>query len=178
MSIEFEVMESEKIKGVYIIKPNKFKDLRGEIWSAFISKDLDILLPEGIKFIHDKFITSKHNVLRGIHGDANTYKLATCLYGEIEQVVVDCRVESPTYMQYEKIVINPENQLIVLLPPNMGNAHYVKSDLAIYYYKCAYNGEYTDADKQFTLAWNDSKIGINWSCKNPILSKRDLIVEA
>lgn len=44
----------------------------------------------------------------------------------------------------------------------------------MYYYKCAYEGEYLDADEQFTLAWNDPKIDIDWGVKNPILSERDI----
>lgn len=173
--INFNLEKSNKINGVYIVTPNKFKDLRGEIWTSYIQKDLkEKLLPAGIDFIHDKFATSKHNVLRGIHGDPNTYKFVTCVYGEIIQVVVDCRKDSPTYMQYEKFIINKDNQKMILIPPGMGNAHYVCSDIAVYHYKCAYNGKYTDADGQFTIAWNDERIGIDWPCKNPILSTRDI----
>ncbi|WP_300955833.1 dTDP-4-dehydrorhamnose 3,5-epimerase family protein, partial [Helicobacter rodentium] len=52
----------------------------------------------------------------------------------------------------------------------------VRSKEAIYYYKCAYEGEYVDADSQFTYAWNDERIGINWGITNPILSQRDVLV--
>ena len=138
MAIEFDIQESKKLKGVYIITPNKFRDLRGEIWSAFTSEAIDKLLPNNIRFIHDKFIHSKHNVIRGIHGDKNTYKLATCVYGQIHQVVVDCNENSPTYLQYEEFVIDADNQKMILVPAGFGNAHYVSSQSAVYYYKCAY----------------------------------------
>ena len=52
--------------------------------------------------------------------------------------------------------------------------HYVRSKEAVYYYKLAYDGEYIDADEQFTLAWNDERLKINWGAKNPILSERDI----
>ncbi|MCR6578792.1 dTDP-4-dehydrorhamnose 3,5-epimerase family protein [Campylobacter insulaenigrae] len=174
MAIEFDIQESKILKGVYIITPNKFKDLRGEIWTAFTSESIDKLLPDNLKFIHDKFIYSKHNVIRGIHGDNKTYKLATCVHGEVHQVVVDCRKESSTYLKWEKFVINEQNQQIILVPAGFGNAHYVSSNGAVYYYKCAYLGEYVDADDQFTYAWNDEKIGIDWPTRNPILSERDI----
>ena len=174
MAIEFNIQESKILEGVYIITPNKFQDLRGEIWTAFTSEAIDKLLPNNLQFIHDKFIYSKHNVIRGIHGDHKTYKLATCVYGEIHQVVVDCRKDSPTYLKYEKFIINQENQQIILVPSGFGNAHYVSSDSAVYYYKCAYKGSYVDADDQFTFAWNDPRIGINWPTNNPILSDRDI----
>lgn len=175
MAIEFEIKESKLLKGVYVIKPNKFRDLRGEIYTAFTSEAIDKLLPSPLRFIHDKFIHSKQNVIRGIHGDTKTYKLATCVYGEVEQVVVDCNENSPTYLKWEKFIINEENQLIILVPAGFGNAHCVRSKEAVYYYKCAYEGEYVDANEQFTYAWNDERIGIDWTTKAPILSERDKI---
>ncbi|EFV06226.1 dTDP-4-dehydrorhamnose 3,5-epimerase [Campylobacter jejuni subsp. jejuni DFVF1099] len=98
MAIEFDIQESKILKGVYIITPNKFRDLRGEIWTAFTDEYLSKLVPDGIKFKHDKFINSHFNVLRGIHGDVKTYKLVTCVYGEVHQVVVDCRKDSPNFI--------------------------------------------------------------------------------
>ncbi|ECP7274973.1 dTDP-4-dehydrorhamnose 3,5-epimerase family protein [Campylobacter jejuni] len=173
--IEFEIKESSILKGVYIITPNKFKDLRGEIWTAFTEEDLGDIIPKNIKFKHDKFINSYFNVLRGIHGDVKTYKLVTCVYGEVHQVVVDCRKDSPTYLKWEKFIINRKNQKLILIPPNMGNSHYVSSKNAVYYYKLAYDGEYLDALDQFTYAWNDERINIDWPTSNPILSERDIL---
>lgn len=80
MAIEFDIQESKILKGVFIITPNSFKDLRGEIWSVFSSKDIESLLPSNLKFVLDKFTLSKHNVLRGIHGDHKSWKLVTCVY--------------------------------------------------------------------------------------------------
>ena len=171
--IEFNIEESKLLKGVFIITPNKFKDLRGDIWTAFRDENLAYLAINA-KFKHDKFINSHFNVLRGIHGDSKTYKLVTCVYGEILQVVVDCRPESSSYLKHESFLINQKEQKLILLPPNMGNAHYVRSKEAVYYYKLAYDGEYIDADEQFTLAWNDERLKINWGAKNPILSERDI----
>ena len=64
---------------------------------------------------------------------------------------------------------------MILVPAGFGNAHYVGSSSAVYYYKCAYLGQYTDADEQFTYAWNDPRIGIEWPTTNPILSERDIL---
>lgn len=175
MAIEFEIQESKILKGVYIITPNKFKDSRGEIWTAFTSEAIDKLLPDGLRFIHDKFIHSHHNVIRGIHGDTKTYKLVTCVYGQIHQVVVDCRLDSPNFLKWEKFIIDSNHQQIILLPAGFGNAYRVSSQNAVYYYKCAYIGEYADAPDQFTYAWNDERIGIDWGISDPILSERDLL---
>lgn len=175
MAMEFIIKESEILKGVFIITPNKFSDLRGDIWTAFTEENLASLVPEGIKFKHDKFINSHKNVLRGIHGDEKTYKLVTCVYGEVQQVVVDCRRESPSYLKYESFNISPKNQRLILLPPNMGNAHCVLSNDAVYYYKLAYIGAYLDAPDQFTLAYNDKRVNVKWQVQKPILSERDIL---
>ena len=175
MAFDFIIEESQKIKGVYIITPSISEDLRGNIWTSFYQEDIEKLLPKGLHFKHDKFSQSRQNVLRGIHGDIKTWKYVTCVFGEIHQYVVDCRENSPTYLQWEEFIINKDQQKMILIPPCMGNAYYVKSEYAVYHYKCAYDGEYLDAGDQFTFAWNDPKINITWPTKSPILSDRDIL---
>ena len=174
MSIDFDIQESTKIAGVYILKPSISEDTRGNIWTSFLKDEVEELLPNDLYFKHDKFSTSKNNVLRGIHGDIKSWKLVTCVHGEIQQVVVDCRKDSPTYKQWQDFIINQDNQQLILIPPNMGNAYYVNSENAVYHYKLAYDGDYIDADEQFSLSWNDDSIGIKWMSDNPVLSNRDM----
>jgi dTDP-4-dehydrorhamnose 3,5-epimerase len=173
MSIEFDIKESCVIHGVYILTPSISKDARGDIWTSFLKGEVEELLPDDLFFKHDKFSTSKHNVLRGIHGDTKSWKLVTCVFGEIQQVVVDMRKNSPTYKHWESFILNQNSQQLILIPPNMGNAYYVKSSEAVYHYKLAYDGDYIDADEQFSVKWNDKSIGIKWMSDNPILSNRD-----
>jgi dTDP-4-dehydrorhamnose 3,5-epimerase len=173
MSIEFDIQQSTEISGVYILTPSISKDSRGNIWTSFLKDEVEKLLPSDLYFKHDKFSTSKYNVLRGIHGDTKSWKLVTCVHGEIQQVVVDCRKDSPTYKQWQSFIISQSNQQLILIPPNMGNAYYVKSSEAVYHYKLAYDGDYIDADEQFSVSWNDDSIGIKWLSNNPILSNRD-----
>ena len=173
MSTEFDVKESDKIRGLYVLTPSIATDLRGNIWTSFIKNEVEKLLPSNLSFIHDKFSVSKHNVLRGVHGDNKSWKLVTCVHGEIQQVVVDMRKESPTYKQWQDFIISGDNQYLILIPPNMGNAYYVSSESAVYHYKLAYNGEYIDANDQFSISWNDESIGIKWLTDKPILSIRD-----
>ncbi len=173
MSIEFQIQESNVIKSVWTIKPSISTDLRGNIWTSFLKDEIERLLPDDLFFKHDKFSESKKNVLRGIHGDEKSWKLVTCVYGEIIQVVVDCRKESPTYLGWDKFVINKENQLSVLIPPNMGNSYLVTSEVCVYHYKLAYKGDYIDAESQFTIKWNDPRLNIDWPTQSPILQIRD-----
>ena len=167
------MVQSSVIKGVWIVKPTIAKDNRGNIWTSFLKDEIEKLLPDNFYFKHDKFSKSKKNVLRGIHGDEKSWKLVTCVYGSIQQVVVDCRKESDTYSKYESFEINEKNQMSIFIPPRLGNAYFVNSDFAVYHYKLAYDGNYIDADKQFSYTWNDPLFNIKWPTKEPILSKRD-----
>ena len=173
MSINFTIEESKKIKGVWIIRPSVSEDIRGNIWTSFVKDEIEKLLPDNLHFKHDKFSESKGNVLRGIHGDSKSWKLVTCVYGEIQQVVVDCREGSSTHLKWEKFIINNSNQISILIPPQMGNSYYVSSKDAVYHYKLAYDGGYIDTDSQFSIKWNDDRISIDWPTDKPILSERD-----
>ena len=173
---DFEIIKSKVFDEVLIIKPSIFEDLRGNIFTSY-NKEIyeNDILPKYLDFKHDKFAESKKNVLRGLHGDNKTWKLVSCVYGEILEVVVDMRENSPTYLKWESYNLEANNYKQVLIPPGFVNGYYVKTDKAVFHYKLAYDGEYIDADKQITVAWNDERIGINWPCNNPILQERDII---
>ena len=173
MSVDFLIEESKIIQDVSILKPTISTDHRGNIWSSFTKECIESLLPDGLYFKHDKFSESRYNVLRGIHGDHKSWKLVTCVYGDIHQVVVDTRRDSSSFRKYQSFHINSKEPLLILLPPGVGNAYYVNSEFAVYHYKLAYKGDYLDADDQFTLDWNDAVFGIPWPTTNPILSIRD-----
>lgn len=170
---EFEIMHSEMIEGVVIFKPSINFDHRGTLFTTFNKEVFDPFIPDDLYLKHDKFSKSFKNVLRGIHGDTKSWKLVTCVFGEVLQVIVDCRKGSSTYLQWQQFIINEGNPVLVLLPPGIGNSFYVKSEVAVYHYKLAYPGEYLDAEDQFSVKWNDPKIGITWPTDSPILSDRD-----
>lgn len=169
----FTVKESEIFEEVKIIQYSKFNDYRGSLFTTFHDKTFERIINKNVKFIHDKYSTSKKNVLRGIHGDEHTHKLITCLYGEILQVIVDFRKESKTYKKHQAFKLNQEDGTSILIPPRFGNSYYVISEFTVYHYKLAYDGKYKDFDSQFSYKWNDPDLGIKWPCDNPILSKRD-----
>ena len=156
-----------KFKEIKIIHPDVYTDLRGDLWTLWREGD------DGVIFNHDKASTSKKNVLRGIHGDYKSTKRVTCLLGELLFVVVDNRPESPTYLQWDKIILDDKKRLMVQLPPGFGNAFLVLSDNSIFHYKWSYTGAYPDVDDQFTIKWNDQRLSIDWPIDNPILQLRD-----
>lgn len=173
---DFIVEKSKIFNDVIIIKPSISTDLRGNIFTSYNHEIYqEELLPQKLNFKHDKFATSKKNVLRGLHGDTKTWKLVSCAYGEIFEVVVDMRPESSTYLKWEGFVLKSEEYMQVLIPPRFVNGYFVNSDIALFHYKLAYDGEYIDANEQMTVAWNDERLKIDWNTNNPILQERDIL---
>ena len=159
-----------KIKnGVRIIQPDVHIDSRGDLWTLWQKGKNDF----NLDFNHDKVSTSRKNVLRGIHGDFKSHKLVTCLYGELYFVVVDNRKDSPTYHQWDSMILDDRSRKQVLLSPGIGNGFLVLSDHSVFHYKWFYTGDYPDVEQQFTIKWNDPMLKINWPIDNPILQMRD-----
>jgi len=163
-------VKKTKLNGVLLIKPPTiFEDFRGSYMETYNEK-LYTEAGIGIKFVQDDISTSSKNVLRGIHGDAITWKLVSCLYGEFYLVVVNWDEGSPQYGRWESFILSDRNRLQVLIPPKFGNGNLTLSDTAIFHYK---QNTYYDRARQFTIAWNNPELKIRWPIDNPILSIRD-----
>lgn len=163
-------VEETSLKGVLkITPPTIFEDFRGEYVETYNQR---LYQAAGITqdFIQDDISVSAKNVLRGIHGDAETWKLISCLHGKFYMVVVNWDEDSPQYGQWESHTLSAKNRQQILIPPKHGNGHLILSEEAIFHYK--QTSEYNRAG-QFTLIWNDPKLNIFWPISNPILSARD-----
>ena len=152
---------------VKILQPDSFEDYRGELYTLFKQEEHELV------FNHDKVSISRQNVLRGLHGDAKSWKLITCLSGVVYLVIVDNRPYSPNYLKWDSIILSESNRKQVLVPPMFANGHLVLSRDAVFFYKWSYQEDYPDVADQFSLKWNDSRINIHWPINTPILSKRD-----
>ena len=162
------------IDGVLLIKLGIFEDHRGEYIETY---NVALYEEKGIdtKFVQDDISVSSRNVLRGIHGDDQTWKLISCLHGRFYLVVVNCDTESKDFGKWQSFVLSDKNRQQVLIPPKYGNAHLALSDRTIFHYK---QSTYYDRKKQFTYKWDDPKFNIWWPIKNPILSQRDELTDA
>jgi dTDP-4-dehydrorhamnose 3,5-epimerase len=168
-------IEKTKLENVLLIKPDIFKDFRGYYIETFNEdryykafKKYNI----AIKFVQDDISVSKKHVLRGIHGDEKTWKLISCLKGEIFVVIVNCDESSERFGEWESFELSDVNRFQVLVPAKYGTSHLVLSDEAIFHYKQStyYNPKVL---KQFTYRYDDPRFKINWPIKKPILSSRD-----
>ena len=81
-------IEKTKLKGVLLLKLEIFEDFRGQYVETY-NEDLYMKNGIDIKFVQDDISVSSQHVLRGIHGDAETWKLISCLHGSFYLMVIN-----------------------------------------------------------------------------------------
>ncbi len=164
------VVQETRLEGVLLVTPPTIhEDYRGEYIETYNEK----LYQEAginVKFVQDDISVSHRGVLRGLHGDSETWKLVSCLYGRFWLVVVNWDAASPQFRQWEAFTLSDKNHLQVLVPPKFANGHLVMSNVAIFSYK---QSQYYSREKQFTIRWDDERLAIWWPVRTPILSQRD-----
>jgi len=149
--------------GVVVYQSTYHEDFRGDIWTNWRDDKHRFL-----SWRRDKFSTSNRGVLRGLHGDNKSYKLISCVYGEVYFVIVN-----PDKTKWDCTILSNKNKKQILIPPNYSNGHYVLSHKCVFHYKYAYPGKYPDVNEQFVVKWNDENLNIDWPTNQPILFGRD-----
>jgi dTDP-4-dehydrorhamnose 3,5-epimerase len=112
------------VLGLQVVRPSVFKDFRGEYTETYNRLDV---FPD-LTFVQDSAILSTRGVLRGYHGDDRTWKLITCLYGTFQIAFMCIDPRDPRFGQCERLVLDDQERLSVLLPPKFVNAHQCLSD--------------------------------------------------
>ena len=160
------------IKGVYTIEPDVYIDDRGFFMETFHIERYRKLLGMNLDFVQDNISRSSKNVLRGMHFQRNypQGKIVKASRGEILDVIVDLRKDSPTYGTWESFKLSEQNKLQVWIPPGYAHGFLVMSDSADFEYKCT---EYYHPEDQNCLMWNDPEVAIDWHIDDPILSEKD-----
>ena len=124
-------------------------------------------------FVQDNCSVSTKGVLRGMHFQRNPgqAKLVTVLDGEIFDVIVDLRPESPTYGKWEGFSLNSEAHAQLYIPAQCAHGFCVLSERACVMYKTS---SYFDSAEERTFRYDDPEVGIKWPIDDPILSEKDL----
>ena len=166
-----KVTES-RIKGVYTIEPDVYIDDRGFFMETFHRERYRKLLGINLDFVQDNISRSSKNVLRGMHFQRNypQGKIIKVSRGEILDVIVDLRKDSPTYGTWESFKLSEQNKLQVWIPPGFAHGFLVMSDSADFEYKCT---EYYHPEDEHCLMWDDPEVAIDWPINDPILSEKD-----
>lgn len=167
-----EILESAStLDEVRIVSPTVFRDERGFFVESYNQREFHQL---GIteQFVQDNHSRSVRNTLRGLHIqiDPPQAKLVRVTAGEILDVAVDVRPDSPSFAQWTATRLSGENFLQCYVPVGFAHGFLVLSDWAEVQYKCT--SHYNPAG-EMGIAWNDSRIDVEWPTTEPILSARD-----
>jgi dTDP-4-dehydrorhamnose 3,5-epimerase len=164
-------IETTALTGVLVLEPRVFGDARGyflETWN--VRRYAEAGLPSG--FVQDNVSFSARGVLRGLHFQQPHAqgKLVHVLQGEVFDVAVDIRPDSPTFGGWVGVTLSAESHRQVWIPPGFAHGFCVTSETALFAYKCT---DYYCPECEGTVLWNDPDIGIVWPIEQPLLSAKD-----
>lgn len=159
------------IPGVLILRPKVFRDERGFFFESYHQRRIADL---GIhdNFVQDNHSRSRRGTLRGLHYQLKhaQAKLCRVVVGEVFDVAVDIRRDSPTFGKWVGAVLSADNQQQIYIPPGFAHGFSVLSEVAEFLYKCS---DFYYADDDYGVLWNDPQLKIDWNVADPIISPKD-----
>ncbi|MEC4048185.1 dTDP-4-dehydrorhamnose 3,5-epimerase [Flavobacterium sp. SUN046] len=166
-----------KLEGCFILEPKIIRDERGYFMESFNENTFQKGIGKSVHFVQDNQSYSSKGVLRGMHyqtGDHAQAKLVRVLQGEVLDVAVDLRPNSPTYGQYESILLSGENQKQFFVPRGFAHGFLVISETATFFYKC---DNFYNKESEGGLMYNDPTVNIDWQFPTDelIISEKDTI---
>ena len=163
-----------KIADVFLIEPKVFGDERGFFFESFNQKAFNEATGAQWSFVQDNHSKSSHGVLRGLHYQVvqPQGKLVRVVAGEVFDVAVDIRKDSPTYGQWVGEILSASNQRQLWVPPGLAHGFVVLSESAEFLYKTT---DYYAPAHERCIAWNDPTLNIEWPALStpPKLSAKD-----
>lgn len=171
-------VEQTPLKDCYIIHDTVFADERGYFFESFNQQKFESLTGLNIAFVQDNQSRSSKGVLRGMHyqlGEHAQAKLVRVLEGSVLDVVVDLRIDSPSFGQSFSIELTNENRKQFFVPRGFAHGFVVTSPTATFFYKC---DNYYNKESEGGFIYNDSTINIDWQMDEAsiILSDKDKIL--
>lgn len=163
---------STSVEGVYIIEPEVHGDQRGYFHETYKKSEFE---NNGItaQFVQDNESKSRQGVLRGLHYQKRypQAKLVRVIEGEVFDVAVDLRKNSPTYGKWVGVKLSADNKRLFFIPKGFAHGFLCLSDAAIFSYKC---DEVYHPEDEEGIIWNDPSIAIDWPRSTEyILSDKD-----
>ena len=163
------------IPDIILFEPKVFGDDRGFFFESFNQHNFEEIAGIAPTFVQDNHSKSTKDVLRGLHYQLHPKaqgKLIRAIQGEIFDVVVDIRKDSPTFGQWLGEVLSADNKKQLWIPLGFAHGFLTLSDTAEILYKTT---DFYSPDFERCIAWNDSEIGIDWPInREPLLSQKDL----
>ena len=166
------IFQQLDIEGLTLVRPQVFEDERGfflERYNRRVFQEHEI----HIEFVQDNHSQSGRHVLRGLHFQITPFaqdKLVWVVRGEVFDVAVDLRSNSPTFGKWRGVTLSEANKQMLLIPKGFAHGFLTLSDKADVLYKTSH---FYSKEHDCGLIWNDADIGIEWPIDHPILSQKD-----
>ena len=162
------------IPDVILLEPRVFGDERGFFFESFNQRVFEDAIGHAVQFVQDNHSKSEQGVLRGLHYQLPPKaqgKLVRVVQGEVFDVAVDIRKDSPTFGQWVAEILSAENKKQLWIPAGFAHGFLTLSETAEFLYKTT---DYYAPEFERSIAWNDPAIGIDWPLSNtPQLSGKD-----
>ena len=170
-------VETTFIQDLVVLTPDVFEDSRGYFFEGY-NKNKMRSLGIDIEFVQDNQSFSQRGTLRGLHYQNPPYaqtKLVRVLQGEIMDVAVDLRKDSPTYEQHFTIRLSSENKKQLLVPQGFAHGFSVLSETAVVLYKC---DQFYNKASEGGIRFDDPTLAIDWGMdlKEAIVSDKDVVL--
>jgi dTDP-4-dehydrorhamnose 3,5-epimerase len=168
------------LKDCLILKPRVFEDARGYFFESFNQNAFEEKTGFSGKFVQDNQSYSSYGVIRGLHaqdGEWAQAKLVRVLQGEVLDVAVDARPDSPTYGKHFSLRLSAENNLQLYIPRGFLHGFSVLSETATFFYKC---DNFYNKASELGVAYNDPQLNIDWQIpvERAAISDKDLILNS
>ncbi len=166
------------LKGCYILEPLKFEDERGYFFESFNEKAFNELTGTETHFVQDNQSYSIKNVIRGLHAQTGAHaqaKLVRVLEGEVLDVVVDVRPQSPTFGRHLAVNLSEQNNIQLFIPRGFLHGFSVLSEEAVFFYKC---DNFYNKDAEQGVIYNSPELCIDWGIEagKEVVSGKDLLL--
>ena len=167
------------IPDVLLFHPKVFGDQRGFFFESFNARVFREATGLSMDFVQDNHSRSAQGVLRGLHyrlAPRAQGKLVRVVAGEVFDVAVDIRRDSPTLGQWVGAILSAENRQQMWIPPGFAHGFVTLSETAEFLYKTT---DFYSPEHERCIAWNDPSIGVDWHyAGEPSLSAKDQIGKA
>lgn len=161
------------LEGVFYVKFTPVEDFRGSFSRSYCYEELkQVGLIKNIAQINH-VVSHKKGTIRGLHYQISPraeIKMMRCFYGALYNVVIDLRIESPTFCQWFGIELSAANQMMLIVPEGFANGYQTLADKTEAFY---FSTEFYAPEYERGIRWDDPLIKIKWPVSDPIVSLKD-----
>lgn len=172
------ISKETKLKGCFVLEPAVFADERGYFMESFNEERFNSAVNNNVNFIQDNQSFSSKGVIRALHyqvGQHAQAKLVRVLNGNVLDIAVDLRKDSPTFGEHFSIELSGENKKQLFIPRGFGHGFVVLSNTAEFFYKC---DNYYNKESEGGIIFSDPSLNIDWKLPHEqlIVSEKDQIL--